>query len=86
MAVGLPRRDSIRSPSDDLSSVSTERGRSWFYAIRFDQMAFGLVGGLMIKREMVEYANMEMYARWRKGVMFAEAINPSCTVPMTNRV
>ena len=47
-------------------------------------MAFGLVGGLMIKREMVEYANMEMYARWRKGVMFAEAINPSCTVPMTN--
>ena len=28
-------------------------------------MAFGLVGGLMIKREMVEYADMEMYASWR---------------------
>ena len=30
-------------------------------------MAFGLVGGLMIKREMVEYTDMEMYASWRKG-------------------
>ena len=30
-------------------------------------MALGLVGGLMIKREMVEYADMEMYASWRKG-------------------
>ncbi len=29
-------------------------------------MAVGLVGGLMIKREMVEYADMEMYASWRK--------------------
>ena len=28
-------------------------------------MAFGLVGGLMIKREMVEYTDMEMYASWR---------------------
>ncbi|ETA83526.1 hypothetical protein HMPREF1177_01337 [Eikenella corrodens CC92I] len=28
-------------------------------------MAVGLVGGLMIKREMVEYADMEMYASWR---------------------
>lgn len=28
-------------------------------------MAFGLVGVLMIKREMVEYADMEMYASWR---------------------
>ena len=27
-------------------------------------MAVGLVGGLMIKREMVEYADMEMYASW----------------------
>ena len=51
----------------NLSSVSTERGRSWFYTIRFDQMALGLVGGLMVKREMVEYADMEMYASWRKG-------------------
>jgi len=24
-----------------------------------------LVGGLMTKREIVEYANMEMYANWR---------------------
>ena len=30
-------------------------------------MAFGLVGGLMIKREVVEYTDMEMYASWRKG-------------------
>ncbi len=29
-------------------------------------MAVGLVGGLMIKREMVEYTDMEMYASWRK--------------------
>ena len=28
-------------------------------------MAVGLVGGLMVKREMVEYADMEMYASWR---------------------
>ena len=60
-------RDGIRHEArrHTLSSVSTERGRSWFYAIRFDQMALGLVGGLMVKREMVEYADMEMYASWR---------------------
>ncbi|EGC16778.1 hypothetical protein HMPREF9098_1806 [Kingella denitrificans ATCC 33394] len=28
-------------------------------------MAVGLVGGLMVKREMVEYADMEMYTSWR---------------------
>ncbi|OWP27769.1 hypothetical protein CA838_05835 [Eikenella corrodens] len=27
--------------------------------------AFGLVGGLMTKREIVEYTDMEMYASWR---------------------
>ncbi len=30
-------------------------------------MAVELVGVLMIKREMVEYTDMEMYASWRKG-------------------
>ena len=74
MSSGLTRwlsgcRDGIQYEArwHNLSSVSTERGRSWFYAIRFDQVAFGLVGGLMIKREIVEYADMEMYASWRKG-------------------
>ena len=36
-------------------------------------MALGLVGGLMVKREMVEYADMEMYASWRKGHYFCRS-------------
>lgn len=35
-----------------------------FSPIGFGSMAVGLVGGLMIKREMVEYADMEIYASW----------------------
>ena len=62
-------RDGIRweARRHTLSSVSTERGRSWLYVIGFDSMAVELVGVLMIKREMVEYTDMEMYASWRKG-------------------
>ena len=31
----------------------------------FNMLLSFVVGGLMVKREMVEYADMEMYASWR---------------------
>lgn len=65
MVVGLARRDSVRSPSA-YSELGLNRARAkLIFSIGFGSMAFGLVGGLMVKREMVEYADMEMYASWR---------------------
>jgi len=65
MAVGLARRDSVRSPSA-YSEFGLNRARAkLIFSIGFGSMAVGLVGGLMVKREMVEYADMEMYASWR---------------------
>ena len=67
MAFGLARRDSVRSPSA-YSELGLNRARAKLvFSIGFGSMAVGLVGGLMVKREMVEYADMEMYASWRKG-------------------
>ena len=65
MAVGLARRDSVRSPSA-YSELGLNRARAKLvFSIGFGSMAVGLVGGLMVKREMVEYADMEMHANWR---------------------
>ena len=49
------------------SSVVNRARAKLVFSIGFGSMAFGLVGVLMIKREMIEYADMEMYASWRKG-------------------
>ena len=65
MAFGLARRDLVRRPSA-YSELGLDRTRAKLtFSIGFEPMAVGLVGGLMIKREMVEYADMEMYASWR---------------------
>ena len=65
MAVGLARRDSVRNASA-YSELGLNRARAKLvFSIGFGSTAFGLVGVLMIKREMVEYADMEMYASWR---------------------
>ena len=40
-------------------------GGNLFGLFVFNMLLSVVVGGLMIKREMVEYADMEMYANWR---------------------
>lgn len=40
-------------------------GGSLFGLVIFNMLLSFVVGGLMVKREMVEYADMEMYASWR---------------------
>lgn len=40
-------------------------GGNLFGLVIFNMLLSGIVGGLMLKREMVEYADMEMYANWR---------------------